>query len=804
MERQFRCNNLGRAKALKNPRDKDGNPVAPFLNGIDYLEVDPANQTELKVHFLHPLPGQTDPVPPAAPPLEKSNIAVQGGVRIKNIGVKSISANKNILTVIVDQAGDFSPYTLRLVTSATSEDPPDGYDSQLSHVEFSFKAGCPSEFDCKTGKDCPPETPGEPVIDYLAKDYSGFRRLMLDRLSILMPDWQERNPADLQMALVETLSYVGDYLSYYQDAVATDAYIHTARRRVSLRRHARLLDYFVHDGCNSRAFVHIQIEAGGAAENQQLESRTLLLTAGTETGSVVPPAQQELALAEAPVVFETMSPITLYGAHNRISFYTWSDSNCCLPAGSTRATLKNEPELSLEPGDLLVFEEILGPITGNPSDADPLHRHVVRIKSLKEGEDTLTGVNVLDVEWYDNDALPFPLCLTAEVPGEGGVSGEREVSVARGNIVMADYGRTLTGLSLKPAGAESGKEFLPRLPYDHVTFAVPYDHNRAVSLSATEAVAQDPSLALPAVSLHTGPGEDDWTPVRDLLASDRFAPHFVVEVERDLSARLRFGDDVAGKKPAAGFKPSATFRVGNGRAGNVGSGSLSRVITSLAGIDAVTNPLPATGGKDGESMEQIRQFAPRAFRTLKRAVTEEDYASVTQLHPQVQKATAAFRWTGSWYTVFINVDRRGGGEVDEDFENGIRGHLEEYRLAGYDLEINGPVYVPLEILLEICVSQGYFQNHVKESLYTAFRKFFHPDQFTFGSPLYLSALYQHAMDVDGVASVEAEKFLRWGKTPAGEKDNGLIETAELEIIRLDNDPNFPENGKIEFRMHGGM
>ena len=58
-----------------------------------------------------------------------------------------------------------------------------------------------------------------------------------------MPDWQERHVPDLGIALVEVLAYVGDYLSYYQDAVATEAYLDTARRRISVRRHARLVDY---------------------------------------------------------------------------------------------------------------------------------------------------------------------------------------------------------------------------------------------------------------------------------------------------------------------------------------------------------------------------------------------------------------------------------------------------------------------------------------------------------------------------------------------------------------------------------
>ena len=59
--------------------------------------------------------------------------------------------------------------------------------------------------------------------------------------------------------LVEALAYTADQLSYQQDAVATEAYLGTARRRVSIRRHARLMDYFARSegatpgpGCRSK------------------------------------------------------------------------------------------------------------------------------------------------------------------------------------------------------------------------------------------------------------------------------------------------------------------------------------------------------------------------------------------------------------------------------------------------------------------------------------------------------------------------------------------------------------------------
>src|SRR5438477_12890619 len=73
-----------------------------------------------------------------------------------------------------------------------------------------------------------------PEIDYLSKDYASFRHLMLDHLSLRVPSWNEPSAADLGNVIVEILAYSADYLSYYQDAVATEAYLGPARRGTSI------------------------------------------------------------------------------------------------------------------------------------------------------------------------------------------------------------------------------------------------------------------------------------------------------------------------------------------------------------------------------------------------------------------------------------------------------------------------------------------------------------------------------------------------------------------------------------------
>src|SRR5262249_3663088 len=303
----------------------------PTLNGIDFLEVadDPEapvedRQRTLLVNFINPL---------ALYSLNKTNLRIEGGERSSDLAIETTSIGvadqERVLTVRVNHPGDFSIYTLRLVKSPNSAQPPTGFDPQLSSIAFSFKVNCPSDFDCRPEQVCPPESQTAPLIDYLAKDYASFRQLMLDRLAALAPDWRERNPADLGIALVELLAYAGDYLSYQQDAVATEAYLGTARRRVSARRHARLVDYAMSDGGNGRAWVKVQVSAKTELKRRAqagLNAYTtkLLTRAAGQPSRIAFDAFTEQQIRTLGVeVFEPLHDATLFPAHNQMSFYTW-------------------------------------------------------------------------------------------------------------------------------------------------------------------------------------------------------------------------------------------------------------------------------------------------------------------------------------------------------------------------------------------------------------------------------------------------------------------------------------------------
>ncbi|GGO94873.1 putative baseplate assembly protein [Wenjunlia tyrosinilytica] len=432
-------------------------------NGVDAVEVSDDGLT-LTVTFLGKAPSPCRIGP--------ENIRVDGGRRITGIRALEVSVEveedpelDDRMIVRLDRAGDTSRYRLCVVEAdpygRPGEGPYPGFDPRYHCAQFTFERSCPTPFDCRSEEPCPPETRPQPVIDYTARDYDSLRRLALDRLTLTAPDWVERHAADLGVTLVELLAHTADQIGYQQDAVATEAYLDTARRRVSVRRHVRLIDYPMHDGCNARTFVTLEtgtrtvLEAGTyrfAAVDVSMLGPQERPDLGTAIRDEDLDTVTENALLE---VFEPLGgcDLPLRPEHNAIRFWTWGDEECHLAEGATSATLRDDWEdgerceegervLSLRPGDVLLIEEVLGPVTGAAADADPAHRQAVRLTSVTPLVDELYEQPVVEVTWAAEDALTFPVCVSARA----GTDCElvEDISLARGNTVLVDHGRSLT------------------------------------------------------------------------------------------------------------------------------------------------------------------------------------------------------------------------------------------------------------------------------------------------------------------------------------------------------------------------
>ncbi len=934
--------------------------AAPLF-GLDFVEVS-ASQTTLTVFFLGKAPAT----------LEKHNVSISGGTRITSISVTGLTVHRHkdpnlndSMDVRVNQAGDFSTYTLSLVQvdKNGNSTPMPGFDPRYSEVDFTFKAACPTGLDCVPQRICPRPALTQPGIDYLAKDYESFRQLILDRLALTAPAWQETHEPDIGVALVEVLAYVGDYLSYYQDAVATEAYLGTARQRISVRRHVRLIDYAMHEGCNARAWLTIETDT-----DHQFDDVTGIFFI---TAYPAAPNTQTLngaALLNVPVssyeVFQPLIPATgpfpIYQAHSEIDIYTWGDSLCCLAPGSTSAALVDkcvpthtkkprkttaastggppgaDRSLQLKAGDFLIFEEVLGPHTGNAADADPRHRQAVRLTKITPTVDTLYDQPILLIEWSIEDALTFPLCLSVQLPAPE-CTVLPNVSVARGNVMLVDHGASTSEIlgtvptdsttancqsPCHPALAQvSAGQFRPTLSPAPLTFSQPVPPG---GCSAAEVVPQDPRRALPDLTLLSIPAApatfsnttssslpplftfDDlkeptslalrlkhstdtvtqylngqlssatrkliaawngavplpasirtalltdlnallqkWLPVTDLLESGPNDFSFVVEMDDDGNGHLRFGDGILGRQPDAGMTFRANYRIGNGKAGNVGAESIQYLVWRDEALSGPAiqprNPLPAIDGTQPEPVSEVKLFAPHAFQDIiERAITAGDYATLTADNARrqeerptrtictapfvpLQGAKATLRWTGAWYEALVAIDPLNTEQAPPELLSEIRTYLNTYRRMGQDVTVVGANYVPLDLALSICVLPDYLRAHVEQALLQVFgtgvqpngvNGFFNPNNLTFGEGLYVSQIIAAAQAVTGLESVSVIRLQRYGVSAhpypsisgiasGAVPPFGVLTFGPFEIAQLDNDPNFPERGLLELNLRGG-
>jgi hypothetical protein len=818
---------------------------SPLL-GIDFVEIDPTDKRRLHAYLLDK-PEVVAPTPTAiAESIDRRNVKFIGGTR-RTLTARSVEAATDDfgiehLVIVVERLGDRSSYRLVI------ED--ERFDRRLNTATFSFAATCSSIGDCAAPKaECPPETGASPPIDYLAKDYASFRQLLVDHMDAVSPAWGGAHPADFTTAILEVLAYEGDRLSYMQDVVANERTLRHARLRESAVRHARLVDYHADNGSSARTFLRIAVsgpvvvEPGGRAFTRVTDPSIRVRPGLTS-------AEADVAADIADESFLVLPRTRTRGASaaerswrldaslNSIAIHTWGEDVCCLPTGSTSAVLAGDLSSRLAVGDFLGMREARGlraeGEAGRQREADPDKVFVVKLtKVALLPADVVahdSGEPLTQVTWDDRDALSRPLCVT-----DGDV--QAPVAEAFGNLVLVEHGRAASeDLDLPDDLADEPRQwpevYRQRLATpgllvsrdDGVPPPCRAPRRRSldlegealdsgfVDLSASHHLDPNPRSGPARVGLRRRPDGIRWTQQESLLLSGSNDQHFVVEIDDDGRGWIRFGDDDRGSRPAeadgtgSGIEFDVDYCIGDPVAGNVGADTLGHVevASGPSAVISVTNPVAAAGGRRPESIASIKDNAPRSLRETRRAVRTEDYAGFATRETSVQRARARFEWTGSWTTVSVVADAQGATALADADAQALQRCLDSVRLAGYPVQIDRPAYVPLDVILAICVERGHEPYEVLAEVAVALGSgcdeggrlgFFHPDRLTFGQPIWLSDIVASAASVDGVSSVRPRRFQRL-YARSSDLRRGVIPMHRTEIARLDNDDARPENGSL--------
>jgi hypothetical protein len=768
-------------------------------------------------------------------------------------------ADPTVLHVTVQPVGDYSTYKLRLNTAEFVAPNLIVIDPLFNEIDFKFRPGC---FNLNCAPDWSPalEPADEPVIDYLAKDYDSFRHTMIAAMMQRVPNWQPSSEADLDQVLLELFSAAADELSDYQDRVMNEAYLSSARKRVSLARHARLMDYHIHQGNQASTWLALEVatEFPSAPEAGKTVQYSVAKNFSVQTGTPDNP--------NSAVAFIAREPKRVHQLANRMSIYTWGDAIPSLVAGDTTADLKvwlvNAANAATEATDKksaiavqelirsgvidrLLIQEHLNPVTGNENGYDPRKRQLLKLLSGADGAEAMydpitapagydpltdtpnnTAKWFVRVRWEQQDQLKNNYCFTVNCPDVGKTEN---VSLFHGNLVEVCHGRVQTTIFKEP-----GAKLTPPAEFNYERLGkwgtICTLPGRPLAYRDTEPGGDEPTQSTLSVRVLQPDGASDfWDEKPSLIHSDESdenGDHFVVETDEESFSRIRFGNGKNGKELPEKAIVECIYQIGDGLEGNIGLDKLSNfnpAAINFLKIDANTpqprdastiircwNPFDVINGRAPEPAAEIIRWAPEAYRLRQlRAVTLNDYVKRAEKLPEVSRAAAAYAWTGSWRTVRITIDPVGATVLEEPVAEKISRYLNAVRLIGEDLEIRPPQFVPIEINISLCAQTEFWSEHLKDVLEQEFSDgwtpdgrmgFFHPDLWTFGQSLRASQFIGRVLAVEGVEHIISLTMKRWNVPNSTAND---MTVKENEIIQVFNDPDHMEKGFIVFDVQGG-
>ncbi|MFE3766948.1 putative baseplate assembly protein [Streptomyces sp. NPDC059104] len=601
-----------------------------------------------------------------------------------------------------------------------------------------------------------------------------FQDLVDDAKRMVMrrcPEWTDHNVSDPGVTLIETFAFMTDQLLYRVNQVPDRLYL----------TFLRMLGFGLTAPTAARAAV------------------TFWLSAPASTPMVLPAATSAATRSGdglEPVVFSTVREVTLPAARLEHLLTLESARGVLVP---------REEHLRLDI-DFEAFGE------GRPACGDalllglsePAPRCLVRL----DFECAVQGIGVdpdrPPLEWEAWDGGSWQGCAVHEDttgglnrPGrvvlqlpdrhEASVLESRRAGWIRAVVIGAGEG----------VPAYSSSPMITALSAGVVGATVPAVHAEVIEddvLGQTEgtpgqrlALSRSPVLLNVAEPVLETSGEDGWERwerVEHFADSGPGDRHYVLD---PVSGTVCFGPmlrEPDGSTRQHGAVPvreaqvvMRSYATGGGRRGNVAAGAIETLTSAVPFVTDVGNLEPSAGGRDGESLADLRERAPMLLRTRDRAVTAEDFEVLArQAAPEVARvrclpAGSSGVPAGSVRLLVVPAPP-GGARVrfehlmpPEPVLERIAAYLEPRRLLGTRVFIEPPLYRAVTVIARVRARRGADTGQVHDDVSAALYGFLDPIEggpegtgWPFGRPVQTGDLYARLHAVAGVDLVEEIKL----------------------------------------------
>lgn len=256
--------------------------------------------------------------------------------------------------------------------------------------------------------------------------------------------------------------------------------------------------------------------------------------------------------------------------------------------------------------------------------------------------------------------------------------------------------------------------------------------------------------------INEGSGFELWTQVSSLLNYESEDKVYTILVDEFDYCYVEFGSGIRGKIPA--IYPGgimATYRIGGGILGNVQPNTVTVIQNNIAFVKSTFNPYPPTTlGHEKESLEEIKENGPAAFRVRDRAITERDYADLLRMNFFDVIGAVGIKSTTTALKMDLYYQMRPGYEMTDELLENIEEFYKSRIIPGTTLEIKPGEDYPLDIVANLIVNDDYKRSLIEEyvDLYVK-DTYFAEGNFTFNSKFIKTDLeYQVRNTFAGVES----------------------------------------------------
>ncbi|WP_299009785.1 hypothetical protein [uncultured Shewanella sp.] len=710
------------------------------INGIDYILV--KNETCLELYFIKPVFNAAgEAFAKTLPRLNTSNIILEllhAGVKQSlTFDIEFIEEAFYLQLTLDEPLPNQSEAVIKITLLSDAIDP--FFSSAQVKSHYTPQSALPLSA---------ADVSAVPRLDYRAKDYDTFKQLIETELTHNIPDWRDRNAADMMVMVTEVLAYTGDMLSYKQDAVATEAYLSTARFDLSLQRHCRLLDYTIDKNTTARAWVTVKVDTAVI-----LPPRTLFFCGGDEQSPVLSLFEYQDRQGGKEVVFEAMHEADCRPEYNHLIPYDFGIQDYVIPKGCQTLAVKGK--INIKKGQLVALMD--KQLQSSPQVVRLIQDGVYQVDPLSE--QVYTQLN-----WYAHDALRQSWLANS--------------SCLCANVILVDRGETLPFEKLM-LYLRNGQYFA-QLKHTHLVHGNRLDVFQFNNEAASEGIKQVSATATPQlqvveslVPLDIGSLSNEalkgqyWTNVTDFLDSTPNSQHVVLDEHQGM-AELRFGDGLFGAFPNKFNHFYASCRITPNKDHQIAAGKINQlylpehlnIVTEA--VTEVKNLHPVGDLQAKKSAQAIKLAAPVQHRQRLNLALAQDYIDLILTDERVENVYFEKKWSGSHAVFYFYLYPRNEANLDEVIPF-LMQQFALYQVLNQRVVIKHFTPLLLKMSVNIAVKAGYSMPALYQGLRLHFSDdaqegILAPERFSFGTPLYASEILETTLNIKGVETVQLCDF----------------------------------------------